>query len=139
MKFKASLYNSQQGYKQVLEGWMWAKSMLMAGHKLKMTIEQETRSIEQNAVMWTRLSDISRQVNWYGKKLTDEDWKHVFSSSMRKLDVVPNLDGTGFVALGQSTSKMTRSEFQEMNDLILAFGSQKNVQWSVASLCGEPE
>lgn len=136
MKF--TLYNAQQGHKDLTAAWKWAKSMMAAGHKLTLEIKPETRSTEQNAVLWARLTDIAEQVNWYGKKLSPEDWKHIFSSSLRKLEVVPNLDGTGFVALGLSTSKMTKGEMQELNELILAFGAQYEVNFSVASLCGEP-
>lgn len=93
-------------------------------------ISEPTRNLEQNAKLWAALTDISNQVDWYGKKLTQEDWKNVFSSSLRKLSVVPNLDGSGFVALGQSTSSMTKQEFSELLELIMAFGAEKGVKWS---------
>lgn len=75
------------------------------------------------------LNDISRQVDWYGKKLSPESWKHVFSSALKKQEVVPGLDG-GFVVLGQSTSKMTVSEMRDMQDLMSAFGDERDVQWT---------
>jgi hypothetical protein len=90
-------------------------------------IGEQTRSLEQNSRLWASLSDVSEQVNWYGKKLTPEDWKHIFSSSLRKLEVVPNLDGTGFVALGLSTSKMTKKELSDLLELIYSFGVERGV------------
>jgi len=111
------------------ELWPMLKSMLMAGHRMMIELKPETRSLEQNARLWAMLTDISQQVDWYGKKLSPEDWKHVFSSSLRKLDVVPNLDGTGFVALGLSTSKMTRAEMSDMQTLMEAFGAGKGVKF----------
>jgi hypothetical protein len=90
-------------------------------------ITEPTRNLEQNAKMWASLTDIANQVEWYGKKLTPEDWKHVFSSSLRKLEVVPNLDGTGFVALGLSTSKMSIREMSDMIELITSFGIEHKV------------
>lgn len=93
-------------------------------------ITEPTRNLEQNAAMWAMLGDVSRQVDWYGRKLTPEDWKNVFSASLRKLEVVPNLDGTGFVALGQSTSKMTKGEFSDLLALIDAFAAEHGVEWS---------
>lgn len=93
-------------------------------------ITEPTRNLDQNAAMWAMLGDVSRQVDWYGRKLTPEDWKNVFSASLRKLEVVPNLDGTGFVALGQSTSKMTKAEFSDLLALIDAFGAEHGVNWS---------
>jgi hypothetical protein len=93
-------------------------------------ITEPTRNLEQNAAMWAMLGDVSRQVDWYGRKLSPEDWKNVFSASLRKLEVVPNLDGTGFVALGQSTSKMTKGEFSDLLALIDAFAAEHGVEWS---------
>ena len=94
------------------------------------TIQDPTRTTDQNAKLWPMLGDVSRQVAWYGRKLSDEDWKHVFTASLSKLDVVPNLDGTGFVALGQSTSKMGKRAFSDLIELVTAFGAQRGVVWS---------
>lgn len=93
-------------------------------------ISPPTRSLEQNARLWAQLGDIASQVEWYGKRLTPEDWKHVFTASLRKLAVVPNLDGTGFVALGLSTSRMTKRELGDLIDLMTAFGNEHGVRWT---------
>ena len=93
-------------------------------------LSEPTRSLDQNAALWAMLGDVSRQVVWHGRKLDAEDWKNIFSASLRRLDVVPNLDSTGFVSLGLSTSKMTVREMGDMLDLIGAFGAEHNVIWS---------
>jgi hypothetical protein len=93
-------------------------------------ISEPTRTLEQNARLWAMLGDVSAQVVWYGKKLSPEDWKHIFSSSLRKLEVVPNLDGNGFVALGLSTSRMSKRELGDLMTLIEAFGAERDVIWS---------
>jgi hypothetical protein len=92
-------------------------------------IRKKTRSIIQNSRLWAMLADISRQVDWYGRKLSPESWKHVFSSALKKQEVVPGLNGD-FVVLGQSTSRMTVSEMRDMQDLMSAFGADHDVQWS---------
>jgi hypothetical protein len=94
------------------------------------TISEPRRNSDQNARMWAMLSDVAGQVDWYGKRLTAEDWKHVFSSSLRKLEVVPNLDGTGFVALGLSTSRMSVREMSDLIELLFAFGAERGVKWT---------
>lgn len=94
------------------------------------TIAEPRRNLDQNARMWAMLADISGQVDWYGKRLTPEDWKHVFSSSLRRLEVVPNLDGTGFVALGLSTSRMSKREMSDLIELMFAFGAERDVEWT---------
>jgi len=91
------------------------------------TIKPPTRSLEANARMWVLLGELSEQLEWYGRKLSPESWKHVLSSSLKKLEVVPNIEGTGFVALGLSTSKMTRQEMSDMMTLIEAFGVERGV------------
>lgn len=93
-------------------------------------VKERTRSIDQNSLLWALLTDVSRQVEWYGRKLAPEDWKHVFSSALRKQDVVPNIEGNGFVVLGQSTSKMGKREFSDLVELIYSFGAERNVIWT---------
>lgn len=94
------------------------------------TVAEPTRSLEQNARLWSCLHDISQQVVWHGRKLDSESWKHIFTSALKKMEVVPNLDGTGFVALGLSTSRMSKREMADLMTLIDAFGGEREVQWS---------
>jgi hypothetical protein len=98
------------------------------GHVVR--VSEPTRSLEQNSMLWSLLTDVSKQVNWHGRMLDPESWKHMFSASLKKQDVVPNLDGTGFVVLGASTSKMSKREFSELVELIMAFGAQHGVKFS---------
>lgn len=109
--------------------WPHLKNWLLAGHRMVVEVRPETRSLAQNARLWAMLSDISRQVDWHGRKLTPEEWKHVFTAALSKQDVVPGIDG-GFVVLGKSTSKMTKAEMAELQTLMEAFGAEKGVQFS---------
>lgn len=90
-------------------------------------IKPPTRSADQNARLWAMLTDVSEQVEWYGRKLTPDDWKDVFSASLRKARVVPTIDGDGFVPLGMRTSSMTKAEFGALMDLIEAFSAERGV------------
>ena len=94
------------------------------------TVGERTRSGDQNALLWALLGDVSRQVVWHGNKLTPENWKDIFSASLKQQKVVPNLDGTGFVVCGQSTRKMGKREFSDLCELILAFGTQNEVKFN---------
>jgi len=109
--------------------WPLLKASLIAGKRMVLTLAPETRSLAQNARLWAMLGEISAQVDWYGRKLSPEEWKHVFSASLKKQDVVPGLDG-GFVVLGLSTSKMTRAEMSDLQTLMEAFGAQQGVKFS---------
>lgn len=91
-------------------------------------IQPPTRSLEQSARMWAMLGDVARQVEWYGKKLSPDDWKAVFTSALKKHEVAPGIDG-GFVVLGTSTSAMTRREMSDLIELMMAFGAEHGVIW----------
>lgn len=108
--------NAMRAVQEAPEGWM-------------VQISEPTRSLLQNSRLWAMLADVSKQVDWYGSKLTSEEWKHVFSAALQKQKVVPGIDG-GFVVLGISTSKMTKAEMSEMQELMAAFGADRGVVWS---------
>ena len=111
-----------------LQVWPQLKAMLMAGHRMVVEVKQEKRSLAQNARLWAMLTDISRQVEWYGQKLSPEDWKHIFTAALKKTRAVPGIDG-GIVVLGQSTSRMTKAEMAELQELMEAFGADKGVKF----------
>lgn len=134
---KHTLYNAQQGHTIFAQLWTDAKAHLTAGQRMVIELKQATRSIEQNARMWAMLTDISKQVEWYGRKLTPEEWKHVFSAALNKQDVVPGLDG-GFVVLGQSTSQMTIREMGDLMELMAAFGADRGVRFTAPESMGQP-
>jgi hypothetical protein len=119
-----------QAHDVFLRVWAEVKPYILAGHAFEFVVRPLTRSSAQNSRMWAMLADVAKQVEWHGKKLASTDWKHVFSAAITKQAVVPNLDGTGFVVLGQSTSDMTKREMSEMIELITAFGAQHDVVWS---------
>jgi len=108
--------------------WPMLKSALMAGHKMILEVKPSNRSLEQNARLWAMLTDISEQVNWYGRYLSTDDWKHIFTSQLKKQDVVPGIEG-GFVVLGTSTSKMTKAEMCDLQTLMEAFGAEQGVMF----------
>ena len=94
------------------------------------TIKEATRNLEQNAKMWAMLADIERQTTWHGMKLNAEEWKDLLSAGLVQSKVVPNMQGNGFVILGQRTSKLTKSQFAALIELIMAFGTDRGVVWS---------
>jgi hypothetical protein len=87
------------------------------------------RSNEANALMWSLLGQISKSVDWYGQKLTSEDWKDVLTASLRRARVVPGIDAGSFVPLGMRTSQMTKPELAELIELVYAFGAEHEVKF----------
>lgn len=93
----------------------------------EVTISEPKRSEAQNRLLWQALTDVSRQVEWYGQYLTPQDWKDVFTASLRKAKVVPGIDSGTFVVTGLHTSRMNKSELSSLMELIFAFGSERGV------------
>lgn len=123
------LSNPKQGYAAMRAAWPSIFQMLEAGKRLVLEVRPEKRSDAQNRRLWAMLSEIAAQVDWYGQKLSDEEWKDVFSAALKRQKVVPGLDG-GFVICGQRTSKMTKAEMSEMQELMAAFGAERGVKFS---------
>lgn len=86
------------------------------------------RTLPQNDRMWAMLTDIAQQLSWHGVKLAPDDWKLMFLDGLkRELRMVPNLDGTGFVNLGRSSSDLSKAEMSDLMELISAFGASHGV------------
>lgn len=97
----------------------------------RVEFKRAKRSLPQNARLWAMLTDVARQVPWHGVKLTADDWKLVFLDALkREVRIVPNLDGTGFVNLGRSSSDLTVAEMSDLMELIAAWGTQHGVEFS---------
>ena len=102
------------------------REILAAPEGYVVTLAEPTRTLDQNSLLWPLLTEVSKQVDWYGNKLTADEWKDVFSAALKKQKVVPGLDG-GFVVCGQSTSRMSKREFSDLVELIYAFGAERGV------------
>lgn len=101
----------------------------------RVEFKEPKRSLPQNDRLWAMLTDIARQLPWHGLKLKPDDWKLLFLDSLkRELRVVPNIDGTGFINLGRSSSDLSKDEFSNLIELIFAFGANHNVAWSDPAL-----
>lgn len=129
MKATVALIGVRQAHEALNALWVAVKPLLEQGQRLQATVQSETRSSAQNRRLWAMLSDVAEQVVWHSRKLDAESWKHVFSSALKKQDVVPAIDGRGFVVLGISTSKMTVAEMSELQELIAAFGAEHGVEF----------
>lgn len=95
-------------------------------------VKEPTRTLDQNALLWPLLTEVSRQVDWYGQKLTEDEWKDVFTAGLRKQKAVPGIDG-GFVMVGSKTSRMNKREFSDLVELIYAFGAERGVKFQEAA------
>lgn len=88
------------------------------------------RTLPQNDLMWSMLTDIARELPWHGIKLKPDDWKLIFLDALkREARMVPNLEGNGFVNLGRSTSDLSKEEMSDLIELIRAFGANHEIKF----------
>lgn len=104
----------------------------------RVEIRPRTRTLDQNALLWSCLTDVAKQIQWpvNGKHehLTPDEWKDIFSASLKQEQrMAMGLQG-GFVMLGERTSKMSIRAMTDLIDLIHAFGNERGVQWSPTSI-----
>jgi hypothetical protein len=106
------------------------REVMSAPEGYVVTISEPTRSLDANAKMWAMLAELSAQTDWHGNKLNPEEWKDLLSAGLVQSKVVPNMQGNGFVILGQRTSKLSKSQFAALIELITAFGVERGVKFS---------
>ena len=87
------------------------------------------RSTEQNALMWSLLTQLSQQLEWCGKKRSAEDWKDLTTAALRHAEFVPGITPGTVVPLGMRTSQMTKQELADLIESIYAFGVERGVKF----------
>ena len=97
------------------------------------SIGQQTRSSEQNAMLHPLLTDISKQKEWMGKKRTMLQWKVIMVSAHaiatgEPAEMVIGLEGE-VVNLRESTAAMSKKRFASLLDYVLAWGANNGVMF----------
>lgn len=91
------------------------------------TFAPETRTQAQNRLLWPLLTQIRCEVRYFGRELTQADWKNLFVASLRSSEVIPTLDGRSVMPLGLSTRVMSKAEFSDLLEVIHAYAAEKGV------------
>lgn len=104
----------------------------------KVVFHGPQRSIDQNSALWAALGDIARQRDYHGLKLSADDWKVLFLDALdRETRMVPNLSNDGMIALGRSSSALSKQEFSNLLEVVYAWGAQKGIAFSSPDKYGE--
>lgn len=144
------LFSATQGHEALQQIWRQAKALLTRKDSPALVVElrEETRSLKQNALLHALLGDISRQVEWAGKKRDTDTWKRLLTAAWLRargesVELLPALDGHGVDVVFRHTSKLTRGECAELCDFIAAWAIENGVefreamQWKVDTETGE--
>lgn len=104
----------------------------------RVEFKEAKRTTDQNALMWASLTEIARQVEWHGLRLSADDWKLIFLAGLnQEMRLVPNIEGTGFVNLGRSSSDLSKAEMGDLIEIIFKFGAERGVEFSDGQGTGE--
>jgi len=95
----------------------------------RVEVKASKRTLPQNNLMWSMLTDIAQQVPWHGVRLRPDDYKYLFLDALkRERRMMPNLEGDGFVDLGRSSSDLSKEEMSDMVALIQMFAAKHGVK-----------
>lgn len=99
------------------------KWIMLAPVNTRVEFKKARRSVDQNDLMWARLQEISRQLDWHGQKYSKDDWKDYMMHALKRARWMPSEDG-GMVPIGMRTSDLSRDEMSELLDFIDAFAAR---------------
>jgi hypothetical protein len=106
-----------------------ALSLWQPGAAWVMELREAKRSDEQNAALWSLLGQIQKQRPRHnGVQMTTETWKALFLHALgHEMSFVPTLDGTSMLPLGLRSSKLTKREFSDLLEFILAWTAREGL------------
>lgn len=132
MSQSVTLWNAQQAHGELRKVWEWAKPMLIAGHRLTLSIAEQKRSNPQNKKLHALIGEIAAQKEWAGQRWDAEVWKRLLTAawmraSGERVMVVPSLDGAGVDVVFRPTSKLTKAECSDLLEFVQAWAAQNGV------------
>lgn len=111
-----------------------AQAVMHAPDGFRVEIRERTRTLDQNALMWELLTELSNQLQWpingKAETLTPEEWKDILSAGLSQENRIAMGIRGGFVMLGRRTSKMTVKQMTELIELIYAFAAENGINLS---------
>lgn len=90
-------------------------------------IREAKRTSDQNALMWSLISQIAR-AKPQGRTLSPDAWKALFMASAGfQCTFEPSLDGKGVVPLGFKSSRLNKAEFSDVIEVIYAYAAEHEI------------
>jgi hypothetical protein len=94
-----------------------------------LTIREANRSLDQNAKLWSMLSDISR-AKPEGRRHTPEVWKSlVMHACGHAVQFEIGLNGQPFPT-GFKSSRLTKQQMSDLIEWVIQYGDEHGVRWT---------
>lgn len=90
---------------------------------------EATRTNEQNAKMWSMLSEVqAHSPMLHGCRMNTDKWKATFMMAAgQKVTMLPTLEGDGFFPYGHKSSELSVREMSDVIEQMYAWGAMNGV------------
>lgn len=94
-----------------------------------MEIREPKRSDAQNSALWSLLAQITKQRPTHnGRDMTPDLWKSVYMDALgHEVDYCASLDGKRIFPLGHRSSHLTKDQFSDLLQLIVAWCAEQGL------------
>lgn len=106
------------------------------------TVSEPAKSRDQEAKYHAMFADVARSCQFMGEKRDAETWKRLLVDAFARVkaaegdpikgqgQIIPSLDGSGFVQLGIQTRRFSKKHASEFIEYLFAWGADQGVRWS---------
>lgn len=100
----------------------------------RIEFKETKRSLPQNDLMWSLLTEVARQKEHAGRKYTPDEWKTIFMHAWgREVQFVPSLDHKTFIPFAARSSDLSKGEMTELIEFILCWCAENGVEVNLGS------
>lgn len=106
------------------------KRIMEAPQGYTVKIAEETRTDEQNRLMWPLIADMQAQIPEMATRSADDCKLQFLHALGQELRFLPALEGGGMFPVGQRSSKLNKAQFSALIEIMFHYGARHGVQWS---------
>lgn len=104
------------------------------GGPVQITLDEPKRTLAENALLHTLITELARKLEWAGKKRDVETWKRLLVAAWMRaegkpVEILPALDGHGVELIPVRTSKLGKRACADLIEFIYAWGAEQGVRW----------
>jgi hypothetical protein len=118
---------------------LWPKVLkALQTKQLTLEIKDAAKSRDQEEKYHAMIGEIAKQAEHLGSKWDAESWKRLLvdqfmrDSGKASNRILPNLDGSGIVQLGNQTRKFTKEQASEFVEWLLAWGAEHGITYEMS-------
>lgn len=104
------------------------------GGAFEVEVREPRRNDAQNKALHAALTDIAKQVDWYGRKMPVGVWKRMATFAWLRAEgeqcfAAPSLDGMGIDTVWEKTSQLSVAQMTSLLEWVYAFGAEHDCKF----------